>query len=179
MFPQKQVEGRGGALRAMTKTTHLAIGLYAALCTHTFFLPAMLGATLPDIDITWGYKRTPGGFKPRPNMPKWLGHRGFTHWVGLYLPLLAASFFLHPATQVIVHAFLVGVASHLLSDMLTPGGIPVYSFNRRISLRLLKTRSNAEYALLALLALGLFLVPKSLFKEQLIFLELFTNLLRP
>ncbi|MBO5515796.1 MAG: metal-dependent hydrolase [Schwartzia sp.] len=161
----------------MTKTTHIALGLYAALGTHTFFLPAMFGAALPDIDIAWGYKRTRDGFKPRPNMPKWLGHRGFTHWFVSYLPLLGASFVLHPATQAIVHAFLVGVASHLLADMMTPGGIPVFSFKRRASLRLVKTRSATEYALLALLTLGLFLLPKSLYLEQFIFLKLFTNLL--
>ena len=42
----------------MKQRTHLVVGLAASLATGDMAAPAMLGAVIPDIDISWSYRRT-------------------------------------------------------------------------------------------------------------------------
>ena len=156
----------------MTKTTHIAIGLHTALLGDFFFLPTLLGATLPDCDIAWAYHRTGRGFKPRPGLPKWLAHRGFTHHFLIYAAIFVIADFMHPFWRMTLQGFAFGALSHIIADMLTPGGIPIWSFKQKFSLHLFKTRSNGEYFFLAALTIALFFVPKQLYHNQFILLEL-------
>ena len=129
----------------MKQRTHLVVGLAASLATGDMAAPAMLGAVIPDIDISWSYRRTRQGYRPRSGLPRWLGHRGITHfallWIGLFI---AAAHVPHEQAALCLTGFAVGGLSHLAADALTPAGIPLLSFQSHFSLHLCKTGSFVE-----------------------------------
>lgn len=118
----------------MTGRTHLTLGVAAglAVAVQTGANPAVLaliggiGGLLPDIDHPHAML---SGFLPGANFLLRLGrvrHRGFTHSV-LFVVLLVAAW-VAASQQIAIpypfaYAFWGGVASHLISDMLTPSGI--------------------------------------------------------
>ena len=111
--------------------THIAIAATAALTVLNyaqlplgFFVAALAGAALPDID----HPASPLGrfFKP----VSWLfEHRGFWH------SALAAALWVIPVAlafgSVAVLGLLLGFACHVLADAATPHGImPLHPFSR-------------------------------------------------
>lgn len=120
----------------MTGRTHLTLGAAAGLgiAAYLHFDPlwclaaGILGGLLPDVDHPQSML---SGWIPGSGLLLSLGHvrhRGITHSI-LFMVLLVAAWF--AASQQItipyplVMAGLAGVATHLLSDMLTPQGIPL------------------------------------------------------
>lgn len=144
----------------MTKASHLIVGSAAGFA---FFGPlglifGALGGIAPDKDILlWGtenHKRT-----------LW-GHRGITHTPIFLATLLALIYFgvnyvtttfpqnsllltLHSSLFTLLGAFAVGYLSHILMDLLTPMGVPLwFPLNSNFaSLKLIKTGSVGEYLL--------------------------------
>ncbi len=122
------------------------------------FLLGALGGIAPDKDILlWGTE----------NRKKSLwGHRGITHTL-FFLAILLVLFYvsvnsaltmlpqnpllvtLHSSLFTLLGAFAVGYLSHLLMDLLTPMGVPLwFPFNSHFaSLKLVKTGSAGEYLL--------------------------------
>lgn len=90
-------------------------------------------------------------------------HRGPTHWFGWWLLLGLAGLYAAPPVPPPVMAVLAGIGmgglSHVILDLLTPKGVPLWPFSRkgRLSLGLVKTGGFSEYLFLALVCLGLFL----------------------
>jgi inner membrane protein len=118
----------------MTGRTHITLGAAAGLliAAHFNYDPVLcfaagcLGGLLPDIDHPQSML---SGWVPGSGLLGVFGvrHRGFTHSV-LFAVLLVAAWFFATAQQISVPyplalALLTGVATHLLSDMLTPQGI--------------------------------------------------------
>lgn len=144
----------------MTKTSHLLVGGAAGLALFGpwGFLLGALGGIAPDKDILlWGTE----------NRKKSLwGHRGITHTL-LFLTILTLLLYfgveygtklfpqnpifitLHGSLFSLLGAFAAGYLSHLLMDLLTPMGVPLwFPFNRHFaSLKLVKTGSAGEYLL--------------------------------
>jgi inner membrane protein len=120
----------------MTGRTHATLGAAAgAIVAGTLgadplycLLAGILGGLLPDIDHPQSIL---SGWIPGSGLLLALGrvrHRGFTHSI-LFAVLLVAAWFAASQRIVIpyplVVAGLAGVATHLVSDMLTPQGIPL------------------------------------------------------
>ena len=114
---------------------------------------ACAGALLPDIDHPRSWVGLRLGIVSRP-LAAALGHRGFTH------SLLAAAACLlllrsGGASRTFAVPLVVGYLSHLLADLLTPGGLPLaWPLRRRFSLPLCRTGSLLEPLIVAGLALG-------------------------
>ncbi len=107
----------------MTGPTHALIGATAALVvigTPAAAMVGALGALVPDVDhpgSTLG-RRTFGA----SHIVRWLfGHRGVTH-SAVFVALCALSLLWEEKLGM---AFVVGVASHVLADMVTPAGVPL------------------------------------------------------
>lgn len=87
-------------------------------------------------------------------------HRGSSHWIGWWFPifLLALSVPLPAVVRDATAGFAFGAVSHVMLDMLTPQGVPVWPFSRqrKIAVPLCSTGKTGEYVfLLALLAIGM------------------------
>ncbi len=111
---------------------------------------AAFGALLPDIDHpgSWAGRRFAVISIPLSTV---IGHRGVTHsliatlLLGVCLYVYGLGFALAP--------LLVGYASHLVADSLTPSGVPwLWPWKRTFSLKLFRTGSFTEYLLTTLLA---------------------------
>lgn len=114
---------------------------------------AALGSLLPDIDHpqSWAGKRLAVVSIPLAAL---IGHRGVTHSliaVAGFVALLALLGVNHLAAPLAV-----GYLAHLLADALTVSGVPLLWPSRRpYGLRLIRTGSLAEIALIAVLGAGL------------------------
>ncbi len=111
---------------------------------------AALGALLPDIDHpgSWAGRRFRAVSVPLAAL---VGHRGVTHSL-IATFLLAVGLYFY-GTGAIIAPLLVGYASHLAADSLTPSGVPwLWPWKRTFSLNLFRTGSFAEYLLTACLA---------------------------
>ncbi|WP_187254664.1 metal-dependent hydrolase [Alkalicoccus halolimnae] len=102
----------------------------------------LLGSLLPDIDETgsWLGRRT----KPLAVFIKALfGHRGLTH-SGIVLAPAIYGFL--QVEQMFISGLLFGIAAHILADLLSYGGVPLfYPFNKkRTSIPVYKTGSLLE-----------------------------------
>lgn len=150
----------------MTGKQHLSLGTYVGISGGillgagigngiSFAIGSMLGSLLPDID-------TPSSMfsKKVPFIPKLInklfGHRGITHAPLLYLLLLLALYIKRP-DPLLYYLFLgilIGCIAHLVQDMLTKGGIPLfYPFHRqKINFGFLKSGSKADPYITAVLA---------------------------
>lgn len=142
----------------MMAGSHLAVGVAAwSLAAPCLGLPAFdplaltlaaAGALAPDLDHpnSWLGRRLRVVSVPVAAL---LGHRGFTHSL---LALGACALALR--TQGLGRATLLplatGYASHLLADLLTPAGLPLFwPWRRRARLPLCRTGSALEYLLVA------------------------------
>jgi inner membrane protein len=134
----------------MTGTTHLFAGMSTlwllAVFPHTFpasSLPfllvcASLGSLLPDLDAehsTLKYVRIAGiqpFAAPSIVLHRTLGHRGLMHslvGLGLMAAIVSPSAVLWGWRPIL--ALVLGYASHLAADALTPSGIPLYYPSKR------------------------------------------------
>ena len=144
----------------MTYVTHQFSALVLALAYLNYFMGGELlfipilisfsSALLPDIDEPQSYigrrlKLISNIFKA------FFGHRGFTHSILGFLSFTLLFYFIFIYTVglplVAIIFFIMGYAIHLLEDLLTTNGIPLFSpfNNKRFSLSLLKTQGLGEY----------------------------------
>lgn len=125
-----------------------AVGL-AAACKFDLMgiVASYLGSTIPDsIDFVL----TKFGFQFNRI------HRRHSHaWVWYALGLSAVYYLIFPWLQKnfpelliyksLLPAFFLGIFSHILADMLTPKGVPLFvNPNRKITLKLIKTSGCSE-----------------------------------
>ncbi len=148
----------------MKRSSHITVGVATAYLLGLPILPAMVGATLPDIDL---YLK-----ECRLRWKLLCNHRGITHHALLGLVL---GFLIPLAGNPFLKSFLVGYLSHLFADLLTPKGIPFWRYGDRISLSLVRTGSFGEYILVGIYALTsfgvlLFKDPMSLIPADALFL---------
>lgn len=107
--------------------TQLATGLspVGLFSYPSYYGGIALGSLLPDIDHPQSYL---GRRIPLLSVPinKLFGHRGFTHSL-LSLSLLGiASAFYWAVNPLFFGGLLLGYFSHILGDMLTPMGVPLF-----------------------------------------------------
>ena len=125
----------------MRKRTHIITGALTSYVLHLEILPGfivILGSVLPDIDVNFEKLR-----HKLKLVPSWLTHRGITHWWGLPLIMgLIGAFNLK--FRVLLYLSL-GWTLHLLTDALTPSGIPVYPFSKEKRFRLLPRKLAIRY----------------------------------
>ena len=144
----------------MRWTTHQvgAVGLALMLkLPAAGLLAATPGGILPDLFD----QRIAACFRSRQKAFNRI-HRGFTHWPGLWLGLLALALALIPPQFSTLAApaalgLAAGGLSHVLLDMLTPQGIPLLPFTHkgRVSLKLCRTGGPGEWLFLAAMLAGL------------------------
>jgi len=126
----------------MTGRTHITLGAAAGLLIAAHlradpvlcFLAGCLGGLLPDIDCP---QSMISGWVPGSSLVMKLGrvrHRAFTHSI-LFIVLLVAAWFAATQRFIIPYpaavSLFAGVASHILSDMLTPQGVMLLYPSRR------------------------------------------------
>ena len=151
----------------MNGATHMAGGVAAAgaylIATQQILPPhlalaalgaGLVGGLLPDIDH-------PGStishtLKPVNALVSFIfTHRGFFHTPILYLVLWSLWIWLCPQPEYLIWGNLVfcGIVSHLVLDLLNPGGIPVFfPFDReRHRLAHIRTGGKAEGVIRSLL----------------------------
>lgn len=123
----------------MNYRQHVAVGTLLGIGTHyvtslpmntlfaypSYYGGVMLGSLLPDIDHPQSYL---GRRLPFLSVPiHWLfGHRGFTHSL-LSLSILGiASAEYWAFNPLLLGGILLGYFSHILADMCTPRGVPLF-----------------------------------------------------
>lgn len=138
----------------MKWVTHQTTAVAAALALHlppAALVAVAVGAVLPDVldQRLAGLALTRRG---RQSLFRAI-HRGTTHWFGWWLLLSVAA--LMPSTLAsILRDMALGLSlgglSHVLLDMLTPAGVPLFPFSRHsvLTFKLCTTGSLGEYAFL-------------------------------
>ncbi len=126
----------------MTKKGHQLFGFTTALVIGLPVIPALIGSTLPDLDLY--FRNRKGGLL--------FSHRGITHHVILGIILTASVFYVR---NYWFTSFVAGYISHLIADFLTPSGIPYWSNKDRMSLNIFKTGSLGEIWFLIALTISL------------------------
>lgn len=108
----------------------LAVGMAVAANTHarpldSLILAGLAGAAalLPDIDHPRSTIRREMGLLGRVGL-FWLSHRGLTHTWLFVVGLGACALLTLPAPLAL--ALIAGYASHLIADMMTVSGLPVF-----------------------------------------------------
>jgi inner membrane protein len=138
--------------------THLAFGFLIAVIALRFLRPEnqllfafilLIGAAFPDID----HPRSKMGKLARP-FSYLFEHRGFFH---SFLAIAVLTFLIYIISGSMLYsiAFLLGYASHILTDALTPQGIaplhPILKFRLR---GFLNTGTMYEYAFFLVLVVA-------------------------
>ena len=144
----------------MMAFSHMVIGASSwAVVAKIFGLPpadpamvgmAAFGALLPDIDHpgSWVGRRFQVISVPLALV---IGHRGVTHSLIATGALAVVLYFY--GLGMIIAPLLIGYASHLAADSLTPSGVPwLWPWKRTFSLNLFRTGSFTEYLLTTFLA---------------------------
>ncbi|WP_285905170.1 metal-dependent hydrolase [Pseudodesulfovibrio pelocollis] len=78
-------------------------------------------------------------------------HRGFSHWPWTYVVIFMGMLFYPDFMRTLYGQFLMGIAAgsalHVLGDMFTPGGCPIYpwSLRKKFGFGWFKTGTVAEY----------------------------------
>ncbi|MBQ9536728.1 MAG: metal-dependent hydrolase [Desulfovibrionaceae bacterium] len=134
-----------------------AVGLAVTLqLPLTAVVAAFFGGILPDVfdqRVARVFSRSKKG------QQRVFGavHRGLSHWFGLYLALLfmVEVWPLPLLLQEVIWGLGLGAASHVLLDMLTPKGVPLLPFSRKLRLAcpICSTGTWREYLFLALMTL--------------------------
>ena len=111
--------------------THLGFGLLVGTAFHGkyAFILSGIGSLLPDIDannsiinkLIHSSKRKN---KKNNNNNNYLKHRGIMH--SLTVPLFIYLVYFALLRNNLILQFIVGYVSHLLLDMLTPMGVPLF-----------------------------------------------------
>ncbi len=135
----------------MKRLTHLTFGALIGFSLYKWgvgTLCCILGSLIPDMDI-YLERRLPKVLKPI--RPRWLEHRGVTHWLGLPIILILLGFWI--GYQALIFPFALGWISHILLDAMTPMGVPFKPFSSKPRFHLLPknlritTGSIVEYFL--------------------------------
>lgn len=135
-----------------------AIALHASLPALVMIIP---GAILPDIaDLKLA--RMGRGRRHSQKIFNQV-HRGTSHWFGWWLGclLLVLSLPLPALAQDALAGLSLGGFCHVLMDMLTPRGVPVFPFSRAINMStpLCATGTRGEYVFLTSMVLaGIFML---------------------
>lgn len=115
-----------------------------------------IGGIIPDIDTPKSiisYK-----IKPLAGICKKAGHRGFFHSPICYI-ILNMLLLLFGVPLAVLNPLMAGISSHLLLDMLTPMGIPLfYPQKKKISLLNLKANLLVEILIGAAIIVSSFLL---------------------
>ena len=136
----------------MTKGTHMLGGAVSAMLFNLPIIPAVIGSTIPDVDLKLGFPKRRTLFN---------AHRGITHHPLICLFLLALPFLTvksHPLIFRNLLSLSVGYTSHIILDLLNPLGIPIFGYSNRLSLKLVRSgRLGEVIVFLILLTLTLLL----------------------
>jgi len=142
----------------LTKASHVIVGSLTAVGLGYDPVLAILGSIAPDFDVFLA--KVFGTWKGNKRRRLFTAHRGFSHHAVLIPLTLIFSF-----SGKFMGAFFLGYFLHLICDLLTPLGLPYkFSYYPRISLKLFKTGSLEEFAVVGFY--GLFLVFFSYFSEN-------------
>jgi type-F conjugative transfer system pilin assembly protein TrbC len=136
----------------------------AMLCTFA----CIAGSVIPDIDVKWSVDMRTKTFMPFKKRTLLSNHRGWTHHLFLIIFLAVVGFFIqNQFIQSIFLAFALGIAIHDFADMLSPLGIPYFTYQDRIHFTMYKTGKLSEFAFVSIATIGLIaLSPHSLFAYQ-------------
>lgn len=152
-------------MKWVTHQTGAILGAIALNAPPAALVMAIPGAILPDmLDLKMaGLGRGKAGKQKVFNKV----HRGSSHWFGWWLGLLllVLSIPLPPLLQDALAGLALGGFCHVLMDMLTPRGIPVFPFSRlqNVSTPICSTGTRGEYIFLACLILaGIFMLCRRL-----------------
>ncbi len=147
----------------MVGFTHLGFGLLLGTAFHSkyAFILSGIGSLLPDIDANNSIinklihsskknsnNRNRYNNKNNRNSNNYLKHRGIMH--SLTMPLLIYLVYFALMGNNLILPFIVGYASHLLLDVLTPMGVPLIMPITNKHFRIasgIKTASLEDYAL--------------------------------
>lgn len=131
------------AIDIMIQSENLAMS-DSLLNISTCLVAAVLGSLIPDIDLhrsTAGHKAGAASIL----IQFFFGHRRFFHSPLLIILCYLALMHFFPHLQVYIIAFLAGMASHLILDMLNKKGIPLlYPYPKRFWIIGIKTGSALE-----------------------------------
>lgn len=138
----------------MTGTTHFTAGLFAgaslALCLHlqpvqgaVVIAGTALGSLFPDID----HKNSTISQKAKPVgtvVSAIAGHRKLLHDPVFYMAAYAALVLCGRSISYAAAPLFLGVATHLLLDVLNTAGIPfLYMLNKKWRIHLLRVRTGS------------------------------------
>ena len=159
----------------MKWTTHLAGATAASLAftaCHNLPLPHALGVTacamaaslLPDIDTCTskaGHSIAPISF----SIQLFIGHRTLFHAPIIYLVSYGLLMLHFPEANQFITAGAIGIASHILLDMLNPGGIPfLWPYPKRFRLASIRSNGILDHLLGVFLSIvAVALIAESLF----------------
>ena len=143
----------------MVGFTHLGFGLLVGTAFHGkyAFILSGIGSLLPDIDTRNGVINKLTHFhssnknknnKDKSNNNNYLNHRGITH--SLTIPLFIYLIYFAFLRNNLILPFVVGYISHLLLDMLTPMGVPLFMPFSKKRFKItsgIKTASREDYVL--------------------------------
>ncbi|MFW6008870.1 MAG: metal-dependent hydrolase [archaeon] len=153
----------------MTGKTHITIATTISIPLIAYFklplyviAPVIIGSVFPDIDIK---NSTISKIFPFNIISFFIRkidkHRTFTHslygisffYFSLYFILTSCNI-----SASLINFFLIGMVSHILSDMLTYKGVAIfYPYKKFYGLKLIKTNSIEENFILILCFIGIFI----------------------
>lgn len=150
-------------MKWITHQTGAVLGAVALALPLPGVVCASFGAVLPDVIDQRLSMLAPGSSRKAFNRL----HRGSSHWFGWWLLLFLAilAFPLPVLCRDAAAGFTFGGLTHIGMDSLTPRGVPVLPYSRRLKLALpvCSTGSLGEYIFLAaIIAAGLFLLRDNL-----------------
>lgn len=167
----------------MTRYSHMWIGFLSSMAMYNplqssdrrlsliLMASCMFGAVAPDFDMHWtGFRQKTqehaAYWSPKSNL--FNSHRGWTHHIFVPFILVLISLFLSFPYKEILMAFTFGVIVHLVTDMFSPMGIPVFKNKDRARLPLYKTGQVSEILFVIILSVFMFLIfmPKFSFAYQ-------------
>ena len=133
----------------MRRRSHLITGIVVSYLLN-LDIPSTVGVAfgsiLPDLDVK--LERLRDKWIVGKLIPEWAGHRGITHWIGTPLLIFLISWLLRPSHPFIAKALSslgIGWLSHVLTDALTPSGIPLAPLSRYPRIRLLPKNFSIKY----------------------------------
>ena len=129
---------------ALTSIPRLDLHIDAGYQQLFIFALSIAGGLFPDIDLqTSTIGKNMRHISRLIN--KLFGHRNLFHAPILYIAIHIALITYFPAYKIYVTAWSVGVASHLLLDMLNPTGIPLfYPISKKYRLAKIRTSGEGE-----------------------------------
>ena len=117
------------------------------------FACSVVGGLFPDIDLQTSTVGQKVKYLSRL-INKIFGHRTLFHAPLLYIAIYFVLTIYFPKYQMYILAWSLGVASHLILDMLNPTGIPLfYPFQRKIRIAKIRTSGEGENVVYFLLGI--------------------------